>query len=89
VLSDDTRRKEYDEMRALFGSGAFRPGGGGRGAGYGAGPGFSGVNLRRPLRGCGGGGLGDMLGGLFGGSAGSRPGARSSQRDAARTSRPR
>src|SRR5688500_8021400 len=24
VLSDDKQRKEYDEMRALFGSGAFR-----------------------------------------------------------------
>src|ERR671929_562962 len=24
VLSDERRRKEYDEMRALFGSGAFR-----------------------------------------------------------------
>ena len=32
VLSDDKKRKEYDEMRSLFGSGAFRrgarPGGG-------------------------------------------------------------
>jgi len=26
VLSDDTRRKEYDEMRSLFGAGAFRRG---------------------------------------------------------------
>ena len=26
VLSDDKRRKEYDEMRSLFGSGAFRRG---------------------------------------------------------------
>jgi len=26
VLSDDTKRKEYDEARALFGSGAFRTG---------------------------------------------------------------
>src|SRR2546421_12591348 len=24
ILSDEARRKEYDEMRALFGSGAFR-----------------------------------------------------------------
>ena len=24
VLSDDRRRKEYDEMRSLFGAGAFR-----------------------------------------------------------------
>src|SRR5256885_15813997 len=26
VLSDDKKRKEYDEMRTLFGSGAFRRG---------------------------------------------------------------
>src|SRR6201992_418620 len=26
VLSDDKKRKEYDEMRSLFGSGAFRRG---------------------------------------------------------------
>src|SRR5262249_59477429 len=26
VLSDDSKRKEYDEMRQLFGSGAFRRG---------------------------------------------------------------
>ena len=28
VLSDATRRKEYDEARTLFGAGGFRPGGG-------------------------------------------------------------
>src|ERR1700712_2508137 len=28
VLSDDKKRKEYDEMRSLFGSGAFRRGAG-------------------------------------------------------------
>src|SRR5213079_3759385 len=37
VLSDEGRRKEYDEMRSLFGSGAFRrnarAGGGGGGTG--------------------------------------------------------
>src|SRR5699024_2038247 len=31
VLSDDKRRKEYDEARSLFGGG-YRPGGGGTGA---------------------------------------------------------
>src|SRR3954470_5151409 len=35
VLSDDKKRKEYDEMRSLFGSGAFR-----RGARSGTGPQF-------------------------------------------------
>src|SRR6266567_5429361 len=39
VLSDERRRKEYDEMRALFGSGAFRrhARGGAPGAGTGGG----------------------------------------------------
>ncbi len=32
VLSDDAKRKEYDEMRQLFGSGAFRRGARGAGA---------------------------------------------------------
>jgi len=31
VLSDTAKRKQYDEARSLFGSGAFRPGGGGFG----------------------------------------------------------
>ena len=43
VLSDERKRKEYDEMRSLFGSGAFR-----RSARSGAGPG---VRPVRPLRG--------------------------------------
>src|SRR6266508_5326798 len=33
VLSDDKKRKEYDEMRQLFGSGAFRRGARGGGGG--------------------------------------------------------
>jgi molecular chaperone DnaJ len=59
VLSDDARRKEYDEARALFGSG-FRPGGFGPGAG--AGMHF---DLGDLFGGGGGGGLGDVFGGLF------------------------
>src|SRR3989442_13264364 len=31
VIGDPDKRKEYDEARRLFGSGAFRPGGGGVG----------------------------------------------------------
>ena len=51
VLSDEQKRAEYDEQRALFGSGGFR----------GAGPGgFSMGDV------FGGGGLGDLFGGLFG-----------------------
>jgi molecular chaperone DnaJ len=76
VLGDPKKRKEYDEARALFGNGGFRPGPGGAGGGNfnfdlsdlfggaqagGAGGGF-------------GGGFGDVLGGLFnrGGPAGTR-----------------
>ena len=40
VLSDDRRRKEYDEMRSLFGAGAFRRSARAGGAGAPGGPGF-------------------------------------------------
>ncbi|HEX4700112.1 MAG TPA: molecular chaperone DnaJ [Actinomycetes bacterium] len=63
VLSDVERRKEYDEARTLFGTGAgrFRTPGGAGGAGgatFDFGDLFGGAS--------GGGGLGDVLGGLFG-----------------------
>ena len=87
VLSDDARRKEYDEMRALFAGGGFRPGGpggpgghggfGGRGGPRGNGTGGFAVNIE-DLFGGSGGGLGDVLGGLFGGSSG-RSGGQSRQ----------
>jgi len=56
VLSDEKRRKEYDEARSLFGGG-FRPGGSG---------GFP-FDLSDLLGNTGGqqGGLGDIFGGLF------------------------
>lgn len=58
VLSDDKKRKEYDEARSLFGSGGFRaPGGRGGQADFGD---FSDL-----FGGMGGGGLGDVLGGIF------------------------
>jgi molecular chaperone DnaJ len=63
VLSDPAKRKEYDEARALFGTGGFRmPGGSPNGAG--------GVTFDiSDLFGGGGGhgGLGDLFGGIFGG----------------------
>jgi molecular chaperone DnaJ len=69
VLSDATRRKEYDEARSLFGSGGpggFRaPGGAGGGAPFDFGDIFSGG-------GAGPGGLGDILGGIFGNRAAGR-----------------
>jgi molecular chaperone DnaJ len=86
VLSDDAKRKEYDEARNLMSSGAFRGFGGGAG-GPGAGPGGAGgfdINdiFRQASQGGGGagaggaGGFGDLFGGLFnrtGGTTNSRP----------------
>ncbi len=77
VLSDESRRREYDEARSLFGGGGF-PGGFGGGfrpgpAGAG-GPGGSTFDLNDLLGQSGGragaGGFGDLLGGLFGGGGG-------------------
>jgi molecular chaperone DnaJ len=66
VLSDDEKRKEYDEARNLMASGAFRgfPGAGGGGAGAGS---FDLGDLFRQAGAGGGGdgGLGDLFGGLF------------------------
>src|SRR4051812_29790039 len=65
VLSDDSKRKEYDEARSLFGSGGVRGGypGGGQPGGYS----FDlGDLLGDRAGGGGGGGLGDVFGGLFG-----------------------
>jgi molecular chaperone DnaJ len=64
VLSDDSKRHEYDEMRQ-YGA-AFSGGFGGGGAGFGPG-GASTVNLGDLF---GDAGLGDVLGGLFGGQTG-------------------
>jgi molecular chaperone DnaJ len=63
VLSDEKRRKEYDEARALFGSGGMRfPGGATTGA-PGGGFGFDlGDLFGQP---SGSGGLGDVLGNIF------------------------
>ncbi|MBV9290931.1 MAG: DnaJ domain-containing protein, partial [Frankiales bacterium] len=68
VLSDETKRREYDEARTLFGSGGFRMPGGGNGAGGGV-P-FDLSDLFG-AGGEGGGGLGDIFGNIFRG----RPGA--------------
>ncbi len=74
VLSDDTKRKEYDETRALFAGGgaAGFPGGFGSGA---AGQGFNATDLndlfgRAGAGQPGAGGLGDILGGIFANRAG-------------------
>ncbi|WP_062209036.1 molecular chaperone DnaJ [Streptomyces sp. NBRC 109706] len=90
VLGDAKRRKEYDEARALFGNGGFRPGGPG-GAGqfnfdlgdlFGGAPGQQGPGGAPggPGGAAGGfgGGLGDVFGGLF--NRGGAPGARTQAR---------
>ncbi len=62
VLSDEKRRKEYDEARSLFGTGGVRmPGSSGGGYGFDLGDLFGGGT------GTTGGRLGDLLGGMFGG----------------------
>jgi len=61
VLSDDKRRKEYDDARSLFGGGVRMPGSGG-GYNFDLGDLFG----NTPGQGGAGGGLGDLLGGVFG-----------------------
>jgi molecular chaperone DnaJ len=63
VLSDEKRRKEYDEARSLFGSGGPRMGGSTGSGGYG---GFDLGDLFGGTSGSAGGRLGDLLGGVFG-----------------------
>jgi molecular chaperone DnaJ len=66
VLSDEKRRKEYDEARSLFGSGGVRmPGSSGGSYGFDLG------DFLGNASGSAGGRLGDLLGGMFGGRAGS------------------
>jgi molecular chaperone DnaJ len=72
VLSDEKKRKEYDEARSMFGGGFRVPGTGGRPGQPGNGAGGFGFDLGDLFGGgaggnAGGGGLGDILGGMFGG----------------------
>lgn len=67
VLSDETKRKEYDEARSLMSSGAFRGFGAPSGGG---GAGTAGFDMNDIFRSAGGGtggagGFGDLFGGLF------------------------
>ena len=66
VVGDAEKRKKYDEMRSLYGSGGVRGGFGGGGGG--------GFNLDDLLRQGGGdrgaGGIGDVFGDIFGGGFG-------------------
>ena len=70
VLSDETKRREYDEAKALFGSGGLRFGGANPGNAGGA----TTFDLGDIFGGnAGGGGLGDVLGGIFGRGRASGP----------------
>jgi molecular chaperone DnaJ len=67
VLSDEKRRKEYDDARSLFGGGVRMPGSSGGGAGYNFDLGDLFGNTPGGTGGGAGGRLGDLLGGMFGG----------------------
>jgi molecular chaperone DnaJ len=78
VLSDDKKRKEYDEMRSLFGSGAFRRGARSGGTqfdpsdlfgGFGGGGGAAGGNPAGDRR-FGGAGFSDIFSSIFSGGGG-------------------
>ncbi|MFI8264153.1 MULTISPECIES: molecular chaperone DnaJ [unclassified Streptomyces] len=80
ILGDAKKRKEYDEARALFGNGGFRPGPGGGGGSFNFDLGdlFGGTQQGGGGAGGfggGGGGLGDVFGGLFN-RGGAGPGTR-------------
>jgi molecular chaperone DnaJ len=86
VLSDEAKRKEYDEARALFGSGGFRvPGGfsgsapGGAGQGFDLGDLFGRMNTGGASTGSGG--FGDVFSGIFN-RGGATSGARRPRRGA-------
>ncbi|OLT10356.1 molecular chaperone DnaJ [Pseudonocardia sp. CNS-139] len=82
VLSDEKKRREYDETRALFaGGGGFGAGAGGFPGGFGTGAGAGQPFDLNDLFGRagttttgGGGGFSDLLGGIFGNRAGAGAG---------------
>src|SRR4051812_48773027 len=69
VLSDESKRKEYDEARTLFGGGGFRVPGGSGGVPFDLGDLFGGG----ATAGGGGGGLGDLFGTIFRNRGGPAP----------------
>jgi molecular chaperone DnaJ len=75
VLSDEKKRREYDETRSLFAGGGGFGAGAGFPGGFGGGAGAQGFDLndlfgRAGAGGGGAGGFSDLLGGLFGNRAG-------------------
>ncbi|QNP71257.1 molecular chaperone DnaJ [Streptomyces roseirectus] len=65
VLGDPKKRKEYDEARALFGNGGFRPGPGAGGGSFNFDLGDLFGGGQGGAQGGFGGGIGDVFGGLF------------------------
>ena len=80
VVGDPEKRKKYDEMRELYGSGGFRGGFPGGFGGQGGGVGFDLNDLLRDRAGTGG--FGDMFGDIFGGGRARQQQARRPQRGA-------
>ncbi|MGO9503070.1 MAG: molecular chaperone DnaJ [Streptosporangiaceae bacterium] len=66
VLSDEKRRKEYDDARSVFGGGTRMPGSPGGGYNFDLGDLFGGAGGAGGPAGTAGGRLGDLLGGVFG-----------------------
>ncbi len=66
VLSDEKKRKEYDEARSLFGGGGFRFPGGGQG------PSMEDLFRNAGGSGAGGNNISDLFGNLFGGTSSRR-----------------
>jgi molecular chaperone DnaJ len=84
VVGDSEKRKQYDEARRLFGSGGFRPGGGGGFGGFGSGGStfdFSDLFAGQQQPGAGG-GISDLLGNLFGRRGGTTSSANRPRRGA-------
>src|SRR5690242_8973881 len=78
ILGDPKKRKEYDEARALFGNGGFRPGPGAGGGSFNFDLGdLFGGGAQGGSSGGFGGGLGDVFGGLF--NRGGAPGGTRTQ----------
>ncbi|MEU4732349.1 MULTISPECIES: molecular chaperone DnaJ [unclassified Streptomyces] len=80
ILGDAKKRKEYDEARALFGNGGFRPGPGGGGGSFNFDLGDLFGGQPGGQAGGFGGGLGDVFGGLFNRGAGAGAGTRTQPR---------
>lgn len=76
VLSDPTKRKEYDDTRKLFAGGGYGRGGFGSGAGGGFSQEFNLGDIFGGAAGAAEGGLGDLLGGLFNRGGGTRTSSR-------------